>query len=68
MASIKKNFIWNSILQVSALVFPLIIYPYASRIIGSEGIGKVSFATSVITYFSIIAQLGIPTYGIRSSG
>lgn len=66
MASIKKNFIWNSILQVSALVFPLIIYPYVSRIIGSEGIGKVSFATSVITYFSIIAQLGIPTYGIRS--
>lgn len=66
MKSIKKNFIWNAVLQVSSLVFPLITYPYVSRIIGSDGIGKTSFATSVITYFSIIAQLGVPTYGIRS--
>ena len=27
------------------------------------GTGKVSMATSVITYFSMFAQLGIPTYG-----
>ena len=66
MKSIKRNFVWNVLLQVSALVFPLIIYPYVSRVIGSDGIGKTSFATSVIVYFSIIAQLGIPTYGIRS--
>ena len=65
MKSVKKNFIWNSILKVSAIVFPLIIYPYVSRVIGAEGIGKVSFATSVVAYFSILAQLGIPTYGIR---
>jgi len=65
MKSIRKNFVWNSILKVSAIIFPLIIYPYVSRVIGAEGIGKVSFATSVIAYFSILAQLGIPTYGIR---
>ena len=29
-----------------------------------EGTGKVSFATSVVTYFNMFAQLGIPTYGI----
>ena len=66
MRSIKTNFLWNAVLQVSSLVFPLFIYPYVSRVIGSEGIGKTSFATSVIVYFSIIAQLGVPTYGIRS--
>ena len=65
MKSIKKNFAWNAILKVSAVIFPLITYPYVSRAIGAEGIGKVSFATSVVSYFSIIAQLGIPTYGIR---
>ena len=27
--------------------------------------GKVAFATSIVTYFSMFAQLGIPTYGIR---
>lgn len=53
-------------LKVSTIIFPLIIYPYVSRTIGADGIGKVSFATSVITYFSIISQLGVPTYGIRS--
>lgn len=66
MRSIKENFIWNTLLKVSTIIFPLIIYPYVSRTIGADGIGKVSFATSVITYFSIISQLGVPTYGIRS--
>ncbi len=30
------------------------------------GTGRVSFATSLISYFSMFAQLGIPTYGIRA--
>lgn len=63
--SIKKNFIWNTLLKLSSIIFPLIIYPYVSRVIGVESIGRVSFATSVISYFMIISQLGIPTYGIR---
>lgn len=64
--SIKKNFIMNAILKMSRFVFPLITYAYVSRILLAEGIGKVSFATSVISYFSMFAQLGIPTYGIRA--
>lgn len=64
--SIKKNFIMNSILTMSQFIFPLITFPYISRILLPEGTGKVSFATSVISYFSIFAQLGIPTYGIRA--
>ena len=66
MKSIKENFVWNTLLKVSTIIFPLIVFPYISRTIGADGIGKVSFATSVVSYFSIIAQLGIPTYGIRS--
>ena len=66
MKSIKENFIWNTILKVSTILFPLIVFPYVSRTIGADGMGKVSFATSVIVYFSIVAQLGVPTYGIRS--
>lgn len=62
--STKFNFIMNAILTASAFIFPLITYPYVSRVLGPENIGKVSFATSVVYYFSMFAQLGIPTYGI----
>ena len=64
-ASVKKNFIMNAILKMSRFVFPLVTYAYVSRILLAEGVGKVSFASSVISYFSMFAQLGIPTYGIR---
>lgn len=64
--SVKFNFIMNSILMISAMIFPIMTYPYVSRVLQPEGIGTVSFANSVITYFSMFAQLGIPTYGIRA--
>lgn len=51
---------------MSSFIFPLITYPYVSRILMPEGMGKISFASSVIQYFIMFAQLGIPTYGIRA--
>ena len=62
----KLNFIMNALLTMSSFIFPLITFPYVSRILLPEGTGKVSFATSLISYFSMFAQLGIPTYGIRA--
>jgi O-antigen/teichoic acid export membrane protein len=56
----------NGLLTMSGFIFPLITFPYVSRILTPVGTGKVNFATSVITYFSMFAQLGIPTYGIRA--
>ena len=64
--SIKKNFIMNSILSISTMLMPVIIFPHVTRVLLPEGVGKVSFATSVVNYFLIIVQLGIPTYGIRA--
>ena len=64
--SIKKNLLLNGILTMSAFIFPLITFPYVSRILLPVGTGKVSFATSLISYFNMFAQLGIPTYGIRA--
>lgn len=64
--SISYNFVMNVILTISSFIFPLITFPYVSRIVSPEGIGKISFATSIVNYFLIIAQLGIPTYGIRA--
>lgn len=56
----------NSLLTASSFIFPLITYPYVSRVLGPENIGRVSFATSVVYYFAMFAQLGIPTYGISA--
>lgn len=64
--SVKYNFIMNVILKISLFIFPLITFPYVSRILGADGNGKISFATSVISYCTMFAMLGIPTYGIRA--
>lgn len=64
--SLKKNFIMNVLLTASSMIFPLITYPYVSRVLLPEGTGRVAFVLSVISYFSMVASLGIPTYGIRA--
>lgn len=64
--SVKFNMIMNAILTMSNIIFPLITFPYATRILLPAGMGKISFATSVVAYFSMFAQLGIPTYGVRT--
>ncbi len=64
--SLKKNFVMNAILTMSQFIFPLITFFYVSRVLGPVGTGKVAFATSVISYFAMFAQMGIPVYGIRA--
>lgn len=64
--SITINFIMNVVLSMSAFIFPLITFPYVSRVLMPTGTGLVSFANSIIAYFALFAQLGIPTYGIRA--
>lgn len=63
--SIKKNSALNVIKTISSILFPLITFPYISRILMPENVGKVNFGTSYISYFSMIASLGITTYAIR---
>lgn len=64
--SLKLNFIMNIILTGSAYIFPLITFPYISRILEATGNGRINFADSVVSYFIMIAMLGIPVYGIRA--
>lgn len=56
----------NALLTVSSIIFPLITFPYISRVLLVEGSGKVAFAISVVSYFTMFASLGVPTYGIRA--
>jgi O-antigen/teichoic acid export membrane protein len=63
--SIRINFVMNAILTMSSFIFPLITFRHVSGILLPVGTGRVAFATSLISYFNIFAQLGIPTYGVR---
>lgn len=56
----------NMILTSSSVIFPLITVPYVSRTLNPAGMGAVSFAQSIVTYFSLAAMLGISTYGVRA--
>ena len=65
MSSIKKNFIFNAILSLSQVIFPLITFPYVARIILPTGIGTVTFIDSICRYVILFSALGIPIYGVR---
>ena len=65
--SIKKNFLMNALLSLSNALFPLVTYFYVARILLTVGMGKVTFATSLVVWFSMFAQLGIPEYGVRAA-
>lgn len=63
--SLKTNFFYYAIKTILSLIFPLITFPYASRILLPDGIGRINFAESVIAYFVLLSSLGINTYAIR---
>ena len=63
--SVKYNFIMNFILTATQFIFPLITFPYATRILHTQNYGKFSFAASIISYFALIAALGISNYAVR---
>ena len=63
--SLKINMLLNSIKGIMQIAFPLISFPYVSRVLGVENIGRYNFSNSVISYFALLAGLGINTYAIR---
>lgn len=65
--SLKKNALYSVLKVFLSLVFPLITFPYASRILLPEGMGKVNFANSIIGYFLMLSNLGINVYAVREA-
>ena len=65
-SSLQKNAMLNITYKLSSILFPLITYPYVSRILLADNIGKVSFFSSLTNYMMMVGSLGISTYGIRT--
>ena len=65
MSTIKSNIIFDIANNITKLAFPIITFPYISRVLSPEGIGQVNFCQSIILYIVLFVALGIPTYGVR---
>lgn len=63
--SIKFNVILNVIKEMMSIIFPMITFPYATRILGLDNYGKYTFSASIVNYISYIAAAGILRYAIR---
>ena len=63
--SVKKNYLYNLIYQLFLLIVPILVTPYLSRILLSDGIGKYSYTYSYVTYFTLFAALGFGYYAQR---
>ena len=63
--SVTKNFIFNAIKTIMVVIFPMISFPYVSRVIGVEGVGAVQYASGIISYFGLFASLGVTGYAVR---
>lgn len=63
--SISKNIVLNIIRTGSSVLFPLITFPYISRVLGVTNYGKINFANSIVSYFALFAAFGISNYAIR---
>ena len=65
MVSIRKNFFYNALLTVSNYIFPLVTYPYVSRVLGVSNIGICNFVDSIVNYFILFSMMGISIVGMR---
>lgn len=68
MNSLKKNYVYNLILNIGNYLLGFITYPYVTRVLGPEYLGKANYANSIVSYFVLIGGLGINAYAIREGG
>lgn len=63
--SIKQNAVLAAVKTLISLVAPIITFPYISRVLSVEALGQYNFSSSVVSYFVLLAGLGISTYAVR---
>lgn len=56
--TLAKNTFFLYVMQVSGYVFPLLTFPYLTRVLGAARYGTVVFANAVMQYFSMLIEFG----------
>lgn len=65
MGRILKNYIYNSIYQIIAIIIPIITSPYLTRVLGAEQLGIEGYVTSVCQIFYTVGMIGLTNYATR---
>lgn len=63
--SLGINALLNGFRSALNLIFPLITFPYVSRVLSVDSMGVFDFANTYVNYFILIAGLGVATYTVR---
>ncbi|MDS0526649.1 oligosaccharide flippase family protein [Clostridium sp. SHJSY1] len=63
--NILKNYIYNTLYQILAIIIPLITMPYITRIFNPDQLGLNSYSLSIANYFILFGTLGMSMYGNR---
>lgn len=57
-STVIKNFIFLSLIKVAGMVFPLIVLPYLTGVIGAAYFGAISYAAAIIIFFETFTDWG----------
>lgn len=58
---IIENFSYLTVFQIFTLVSPLIVYPYMISVVGLKQYGVIIFASTIVSYFSLLINFGFGT-------
>ena len=62
---VLKNYAYNLSYQLLVIVLPIITTPYVTRIFSSKDLGTYGYFNSIVTYFILLATLGVANYGTK---
>lgn len=65
VSSLKTNVVLNFVNTITGIIFPVITFPYAARVLMPDGIGAVNFLLAIVNYIVLLTSLGIPMYAVR---
>lgn len=65
MAELKNKIVYQLLLSSSQVLLPLATWPYITRVLGPDNLGKVNYVDFLAQVFMIIASFGIPFYAAR---
>ncbi|UGQ08565.1 flippase [Streptococcus anginosus] len=62
---VLKNYAYNLSYQLLVIILPIITTPYVTRVFSSSDLGTYGYFNSIVTYFILLATLGVANYGTK---